>query len=678
MWIFILSFGVNVGVDAEGFIFLSYCKTNSRYPDFKHKITQQPLWMDKCSTPKWVKEGLAAMRPGTIQRCAHSWFVKITGNVKEGNNMRALELFHEMQRQGVNPDKFIFASVVKSIANLRALEEGRHVHAQLIESKCELDPFLESCLVDMYAKCGSIDEAFSVFGNMDVQNLVSWNTMIGGCVRCGKAEVALELYQQMCQKLVKPDNVTFMGVLNACANLGALEEGKLVHNHIIRSGLESDLHVASSLVDMYAKCGSIVDACRVFDNMPVRDVVTWTAMIIGYVKCGNGEKALKLFQQMKQKRLTPSSVTFVGVLSACASVGALAEGKLIHEQVIKSGLEMDVVVGSCLVDMYAKCGSIKDARTVFDRMPICNAVSWNAMFVGYAIHGLGKEALRFFNKMCQETTDVGDCIIVSLLSSCNHAGLVDEGHYFFTSMTPIYGIQATMQHYIGIIDILGRSGRLDEAKDMIKTMWCEPEVCVWTSLLSACRIHNNLQMGEFAATQVLELDPGNEAAYVLLSHIYAADGKRNYSTKTQQMRQERSLHKEPGRSWIEINDCVHMFVVNDKEHPQIAGIHAELQHLFKQMKAEYVPNTGYALHAIEEESREHSLCYHSEKLAIGFGIISTPQGSPLQIWKNLRVCSDCHTATKFISKVTGRSFVMRDASRFHHFQNGLCSCKDYW
>ncbi len=258
----------------------------------------------------------------------------------------------------MSPDSFTFVQVIKACAGLGRLEDGKLVHKQLIQIGCECNIFVGSSLVDMYAKCGSIEEAWKVFNKMPSQ---TWTTMILGHVQCGQGQKALELFRQMQQEDVRPSSVTFVGVLKACASVGAIEEGRCVHQQIIQSGLESDVFVGNSLVDMYAKCGSMEDAWRVFNKMPSRDVITWTAMIFGHVKCGQRQKALELFRKMQQEGVQPNIVTFVGVLNACASLVALEEGRCAHEQIIQSGLESDVFVGSSLVDMYAKCGSMEDA-----------------------------------------------------------------------------------------------------------------------------------------------------------------------------------------------------------------------------------------------------------------------------------------------------------------------------
>jgi pentatricopeptide repeat domain-containing protein 1 len=326
----------------------------------------------------------------------------ILGHVKCGQGQKALELFHQMQQKGVQPTPVTLMGVLNARASVFALQEGRHTHEQIIESGWESDVFVGNSLVDMYAKCGSMEDAERVFNKMLSPDVVTWTTMILGHVKCGQGSKALELFQQMQQEGVQSDPVTFVGVLNACASIVALEEGRHAHEQMIQSGYESVAFVGNSLIDMYAKCGSIEDAKRVFNKLPSCDVASWNAMLLGHVKCGQGQKALELFQQMQQEGVSPDPVTFVGVLNACASVFALEEAKRVHEQIIQSRCESNVFVRSSLVDMYAKCGSMVDASRVFNNLPSQDVVSWNAMILGHVKFGQAQKALQLFQQMQQE------------------------------------------------------------------------------------------------------------------------------------------------------------------------------------------------------------------------------------------------------------------------------------
>ncbi|CAM6085395.1 unnamed protein product [Calypogeia fissa] len=656
-------------------------KTNTRYPDFKHKKTGAALWLTHILNPSWVEAKLSKITPGSVQRNPFSWNTKLSKCMKDGEYRRTLELFQQMQEEGMKPDKYTFVPVLNACASLASLENGRYVHAQIIRRGHESDVFVGTSLVDMYAKCGSIEEAWKVFSNMPVRNVVSWTAMIVGLVKCGQGLKALELSRLMQRENVEPNSVTFVGLLNACASVGApaLKEGRRLHAQIIKIGCEFDPFVGSSLVDMYAKCGSMEDAWNLFDKMPERNVSTWNAMISGLVKCGQGHTALKLYREMQGEPVEPNFVTLLGALNACASVAALEKGKSVHKQIMRQGCESDICVASSLVDMYAKCGSIEEARGVFDKMTTRNVVSWSAMLGGYAMHGCAKEAFELFEQMKLEGAEMDTVTFVGLLSACSHAGLVDKGLEYFHTMQSVHGIPATAEHYACMVDLFGRAGRLQEAEDMIKTMSCEPSPSIWSSLLGACRIHGNVEMAERIANRAFESGPKDASIYVTLSNIYAAAGKWDSRSKVQQLKSERGVKKEPGCTWIEVNGEMHSFISDDQKHPQIVEIRAALTRLSSLMKeAGYVPDTSVVLHDIKEEEKIARLWQHSEKLAIVFGMMNSPPRTSIRIIKNLRVCDDCHTATKFIAKLTQREIIVRDANRFHHFNGGICSCGDYW
>jgi pentatricopeptide repeat protein len=511
-------------------------------------------------------------------------------------------------------------------------------------------------------------------------NIFPWNLRLARYVKAGLHHKALDLFAQMQQEGLIPDSFTFVQLLNACASLRALESGRQIHAQIIQSGCECNVFVESGLIDMYAKCGSLADARKVFNKMDARDVVSYNAMILAHVKSGQAQEALELFQRMQcEEGAEPDRATFLAVLNACASVASLNEGRCVQEQIIQNGLGSDVFVANSLIDMYSKCGVIDDAQKVFNKMTTRDVVAWNTMLGGYAMHGLAKEALELLERMCEEGVEVDNVTLVALLSACSHLGLVDEGMHYYESMGLVYGVSSTVEHYACMVDLLGRAGHLDGAEDLIKTMPFEPNVAVWKALLGACRVCGNVEMGERIAKEVIDLDPGNSAGYVLLSNIYAAAGKWDISADIQCQRLERGVKKEPGRTWIEVNNEMHSFMVDDQGHPHITEIHAKLRKLSAQMEdIGYVPDTRFVLHDVDEEEKALQLCYHSEKLAIAFGLISTPPGTSLRIFKNLRICGDCHTATKFISRVVGRTIIVRDAHRFHHFEDGYCSCRDYW
>eukprot|EP01018_Ginkgo_biloba_P002462 Gb_38483 [translate_table: standard] len=709
---------------------------------------------------------------GTGNTSSHGIYEELRLMCKEGRLKEALGALYVIDQQGVWVDLYTYASLLQGCVHMKALPEGKLVHAHIIQSGFHGEILVGTKLVNMYTKCGSLVDGRRVLDEMPERNVVTWTSMIAAYAKNGCGEEALELFNHMQRTGAQPNEFTFASILRACANLVALEHGKKIHEGVIRSGFQSDVFVGNALVHMYVKCRSIEKAHHVFEKMPERNVVSWTTMIAGYAQSGHFEEALKLFHKMPERNVfswnamitghaqsghvdealklfqimpernvvswnamiagysqngyidealkffqempernvvswtgmiagyaqngqfdnamqlyrqmqlageKPDSDTFTSVLPACANLAALHEGKEVHENIIKSGLQSDICVGNALVDMYSKCGSIEDACKVFNKMPRLDVFSWTAMIVGYAMHGYGMEALQLFEQMQHTDTQPDHVTFVGVLSACCHAGLVDDGWKYFESMSQYYHITPGVEHYCCMVDLLGRAGHLGEAQDLISKMPVRPNAAVWLSLLGACRIHTNVELGERVAECLFELDPTNAAHYVLLSNIYAKAGRWDGVEKVRKMMKDGRVKKMPGCSWIEVNNKVYTFIGGHRSHPQKHEIYAELEKLSGQMKeAGYMPDTHFVLHDVEEEQKEHILCYHSEKLAIAFGLINTSPPSPIRIIKNLRVCGDCHSTTKFISKIVAREIVMRDSNRFHHFKDGQCSCADYW
>jgi pentatricopeptide repeat protein len=422
---------------------------------------------------------------------------------------------------------------------------------------------------------------------------------------------------------------------------------------------------------LHAKC---LTKCR--EEMWCRE---WSAMITGYALSGNSREALKLFYQMQLTNMKPDLATVKSLVPACAHLAALQPGTWMHGYLIKSGFESDVSVGTALVDMYGKYGSIDMARKLFDIMHERDVVSWSAIIAGYGMQGYGENALELFSQMQKTGLSPDHVTFVCVLSACSHAGLLDEGWQIFDSMVRDYDIMPSVEHYACMVDLLGRVGRLDDAEDFIKKMPLKPDAGVWGALPGACRIHCNVELGGRVAEQLFYLEPDNAGHYVLLSNMYAAAGSWDDVAKVRTMMKDKGLKMTPGCTLVEINNRVHQFIADDRSHPHSDEIYATLKSLAGQMKdAGYVPNTGLVLHDVAEEVKERMLWSHSEKLAIAFALINTSPGSPIRITKNLRACVDCHSATKFISKIVKREIIVRDAIRFHHFRDGSCSCVDYW
>ena len=608
-----------------------------------------------------------------------TWNIMIGGLAQHRCGQEAFSLFLQMQREGFVPDETTYLSILCASASAGALEWVKEVHTHAVKSGLGSDLRVCNALVHMYAKSGSVDDARLVFDEMNDRDVVTWNAMIGGLAQHGCGQEAFSLFLQMQREGLVPDATTYTNILNVCANTDSCKWVKNVHSHAVRAGLDIDLRVGNAFINMYIKGDSINDAQLVFDKMVKRNVTTWNSMISGLAHHGCLQEAFLLFLQMQKEDRVPSIFTYVTLLSVSASAADLDLVKEIHSYAIKAGIASDLRVGSALVHTYAKSGSIDEARLVFNTMNERNVISWTGMIGGLARHGRGQEALQLFEEMKADGVEPNGYSFVAVLSACSHAGLVDEGRRQFLSMTQDYGIEPTVEHYTCMVDLLGRAGHLDEAKRFLLNMPVEPGLVPWGALLSACRLYGNVEMGIHAAKECLKLDPNDAKTYVLLSKIYATARMWNQVSLVRSMMEGRGIYKEPGWSWIDIDNKVHRFIAGDKSHPEAKEIYATLNRLNEKIKAEgYVPDTRLVLRNVDEDVKEGALCSHSEKLAIAYGLMHSPHGKPIRVYKNLRVCSDCHTATKFISKVTGREIVAKDAYRFHHFKDGICSCGDYW
>ncbi|KAF5476712.1 hypothetical protein F2P56_003424 [Juglans regia] len=592
----------------------------------------------------------------------------------------AVLMFKKMLESSVEPNEFTFPSILKACSRLRALREGEQVHAHFVKCGFGSNGYVENTLIHMYANCGRVEVARRVFDGMLTRDVVAWNSMFAGYTKSECWGEVLKLFCRMRESGVCFDEVTMISVLTACGRLADLELGEWISEHIESNGLQKNLPLMTSLVDMYAKCGEVDTARRLFDQMGQRDVVAWSAMISGYSQANRCREALNLFHEMQQKaNVEPNEVTMVSVLDACAVLGAFDTGKWAHSYIKKKKMKLTVNLGTALIDFYAKCGSVDSSIEVFTSMDTKNVYTWTALIQSLASNGQGKKALDFFYMMRGKNIEPNDVTFIAALAACSHAGLVDEGRSLFFSMTKDFGIEPRIEHYGCMVDILGRMGLIEEAYQFIKNMPIQPNAVVWRTLLASCRVHKNVKIGEESFRHIARLEPAHSGDYILLSNIYALIGRREDALRVRsQMRQQR-IKKAPGCSLIEIDGVVHEFLSEDDGHLDFKEIYSTIEDMMKQIKsAGYEPNPADARLDAEEDYQEASVSHHSEKLAIAFGLIRTPPGTTIRISKNLRVCTDCHNATKIISRVYNREIIVRDRNRFHHFKEGSCSCNDYW
>ncbi|XP_077247271.1 pentatricopeptide repeat (PPR) superfamily protein [Tasmannia lanceolata] len=607
----------------------------------------------------------------------------IAGSVQNGHFPSAFLHFSTMRRvNSVQPNDFTFPCLFKASAALRIPVTGKQLHALAVKLSFSSDVFVACSAFDMYSKTGLREDALKMFDEMPQRNIATWNALISNSVLAGRSFDAVRAFISFRRAGGEPNSITFCAFLNACADSTDLRLGCQLHGFIIRSGSEPDVSVGNGLIDFYGKCHRVDSAAMVFDGIVKPNSVSWCSMIAAYVQNDEEEKALVTFLNARKEGLEPTDFIVSSVLSACAGIAGLELGRGVHGLAVKSCVEENIYVGSALVDMYGKCGSIRDSEQVFDEMPERNLITWNAMIGGYAHHGHADLALASF----QEMTCGGNCAVlpsyvtlVCVLSACSRAGAVEEGMRVFGGMKVQYGIEPGAEHYACMVDLLGRAGMVERAYEFIKEMPIRPTVSVWGALLGACRVHGKPQLGQIAAANLFELDRHDSGNHVLLSNMLSAAGRWEEATEVRKEMKDVGIKKGPGCSWITVKNAVHVFQAKDTSHEMNIEIQAMLAKLRREMKAAgYVPNTNFALYDLEEEEKETEVLFHSEKLALALGLICIPPGIPIRITKNLRVCGDCHSAIKFISGIVGREIIVRDNNRFHHFRDNQCSCRDYW
>ncbi|KAL8518211.1 hypothetical protein ACS0TY_009544 [Phlomoides rotata] len=591
----------------------------------------------------------------------------------------AIGFFHSMRREGFLLNNFVFPFVLKSCSHIMDYDLGAKVHSLVIKAGFASDDSVQTGLVGFYSKLESVEDAHKVFDDMPEKNVVAWAAIMSAYIGACRFREAVDLFRNSLERGMRPDSYILVRALSACIQLRDLGAGQHIHKCVTDMGMGRNVFVNTSLVDMYAKCGSMEKARAIFNEMHERDIVTWGTMIQGYAANGHPKEALEMFRMMLRENLRPDCYVIVGVLSACASLGALELGEQASNMMNKNEFLLNPVMGTALVDMYAKCGQMGAAWNVFKGMKTKDLVIYNAVISGLAMTGHVKAAFGCFALVHKGGLRADEHTFLGLLCGCTHAGLVDEGRRYLSCMKSSYSITPTIEHYGSMVDLLARAGLLDEAHRMILSMPMKANSIVWGALLGGCRLHKDTQLAEHVLKILIELEPWNSGNYVLLSNIYSTNQKWAESENIRAVMSARGVQKVRGYSWIEIDGVVHEFLVGDTSHPMSDDIYGKLDELAKDLLASgYVPTTEYVLFDIEEEEKQHFLGCHSEKLALAFGLIRSKDDAVIRIVKNLRVCGDCHTAIKLVSKITGREIIIRDNNRFHRFVDGSCSCRDYW
>ncbi|XP_073118900.1 pentatricopeptide repeat-containing protein At3g62890-like [Henckelia pumila] len=593
----------------------------------------------------------------------------------------------------------------------------KQIHAQIITQSLSSSHL---CLIDSLIHCylhtRNLNTARALFNGYPLPSppTLLWNLMIRACSKLQDLLEPIYLLRRMLnlenQVGVVPDDYTFNFVITSSTRQNSIVYGEVLHGMVIKYGWFENLCVANSLINMYGVFGKVDDAYAVFDKMsdrdvfswtglvsayakngemcrageifvemPVKNEVSWAVMISGFVGCGKYVEALSFFHEMTAQ-MRPNEAVLVCSLSACAHLGSLSQGNWIHGYIDRKGIVETSNVKTALIDMYAKCGKIDCAYGLFNNIPRPDVHNFTSLISGLSIHGLGDHVIQVFRRMLAEKLKPNGITVLGVLNGCSHSGLVHHGSSVFYNMEDLWGITPKIEHYGCYIDLLGRAGYLAKAFGVAKSMPVNPDVAVWRALLSACRIHRSSDFGERVINHLEQLDPGcYDGGKVLLSNLYASLGKWDKVAQIRNVMGSRKNQSDIGCSWIEINGVFHEFRVADVLHPQIVEIQNKLAEIIQRIGlVGYSADAAHVSFDISEEDKAQAVSWHGEKLAVAFGLMNTLPRTSLRIVKNLRTCDDCHLALKAISKVYDREIIVRDRCRFHTFNQGYCSCNEYW
>ncbi|XP_057451920.1 pentatricopeptide repeat-containing protein At1g20230-like [Lotus japonicus] len=625
----------------------------------------------------------------------------------------ALRLYASLRARGIKPNKPVILAATKACAASGDALRTKEVHDDAVRCGMTSDVFLSNALIHAYGKCKCIEGARRVFDDLVGRDVVSWTSLSSCYVNCGLPRQGLAIFHEMGWNGVKPNAVTVSSILPACSELKDLNSGKAIHGFAVRHGMVENVFVCSALVSMYARCLSVKEARAVFDLMPHRDAVswngvltayftnkeyekglalfsrmsregvkadkaTWNAVIGGCMENGQTEESLEMLRKMQKMGFKPNEITISSILPACSILESLRMGKEVHCYGLRHRIG-DLSSTTALVYMYAKCSDLNLSRNVFDMMPKKDVVAWNTMIIANAMHGNGKEALLLFENMLRSGVKPNSVTFTGVLSGCSHSRLVDEGLQIFNSMGRDHLVEPDANHYSCMVDVFSRAGRLDEAYKFIQRMPLEPTASAWGALLGACRVFKNVELAKIAAKKLFDIEPNNPGNYVSLFNILVSAKLWSEASQIRILMKDRGITKTPGCSWLQVGNRVHTFVVGDRSNTGSDKIYEFLDELGQKMKlAGYKPDTDYVLQDVDQEEKAESLCNHSEKLAVAFGILNLNGQSSIRVFKNLRICGDCHNAIKYMSNVVGVTIIVRDSLRFHHFKNGNCSCQDLW
>ncbi|KAH6793884.1 mitochondrial RNAediting factor 1 [Perilla frutescens var. hirtella] len=555
----------------------------------------------------------------------------------------------------------------------RDLLKGKYLHAYVIKSGLQTMPYLCQLLMNFYSKLYLPYCSEKIFHESGVDRFpTAWASIISGFTKNELPLCGIEHFKLMLRHDVNfLDDHVFPCLTKACVMIKDHALGQSVHCLAVKTLFNVNVFVGSSLIDMYAKFGRLADAQKVFDEMPERNVVSWSVMMYVCIEMGDWEGALRFFKDALWHGLDVNGFTFSSVIGLCGNLTLFQLGKQMQALCFKMNHYRTGFIGSALISMYSRCGEIEGARGVFDEVLDKNVGMWNAMMIAYAHHSQTRRVFELFEEMENVGVKPNGVTFSCILYACSHAGLVEEGNLYFRKMN-VYGLEPRSKHYSSMVDLLSRAGKLQEAIKVIEEMPMQTE-SAWGALLTGCRIQGDTELGGYVADKVFESGQVSIDLHFQASNAYAAAGRYEEAAKVRMMLRDGGHRKETGLSWVEDGNRVHTFAAGERRHELSAEIYRKLEEM-----EEETARAGYVLKEAGVEEKIQRTRYHSERLAIAFALISFPQSRPIRVMKNMRCCSDCHVAIKFMSKCSERTITVRDNSRFHRFQNGECSCGDYW
>eukprot|EP00250_Pteridium_aquilinum_P009675 c18850_g1_i1 orf=261-3791(+) len=582
------------------------------------------------------------------------WCALIAAHTHQGDAQGALKLFKHMQVEGPQPDAAAYASAITACSIMTTLDEGRLIHAQVKENGLESEPAVGRALIDMYSKFKNFTDARLVFEKLRSHEAAQ--AMMAGYARHGLSQEALQFYRELQQSGVELSNAVYATLLKACSGCASLEDGKMIHEHIKERELDTDPFVCSALVDMYSECGSLETSCMVFDSVKL-NIHTSNAMLRALVKHGQHDAAFHLFQEMQQEGIEPNEGSVLPLLKACTSTGCLRDGKRLHTIMIERDLEASQVLGRALVAMYTKLEGIEKAREHFKKLPMQDPATWNSWLTVVAQTKGYNSAFECLEDL-KENEKPNAAIFNSLLDACGDKCLVDESHGLLKSMKEKYDVTPTVNQYAWFVGLLERIGRLNEAESLLQSLSLPSNVENWASFLASYKSHTSSE-------NLLGFECASDNDIV--SDVYINENLRAEANKLHGLQKALNAWKNPGVAVIEAEDEVALM-----RGTELTAKIEKMKMFFKDGRRliKRSPNS--------DKAKEEALCGHCEKLAIAFGLLNTPPGTTLRVSKNLRVCADCHNATKIISKIEKRDIIIRDAYRIHHFKAGECSCNDFY